>query len=147
MKHVKALLIKFVGSLILLYLILGLIYGMDFGEVFLLSLVLGVAAYVIGDLLILPRTNNTIATIADFGLAWAIIYWFTDTMTPADNPIIASLIAAIAVGIFEAFFHSYLANHVLPNEDKGTVEKPRNYQYQTEFSEELTEEDDHKFWD
>lgn len=67
MKHVKALVIKFVSSLVLLSLILGLLFDMAFSNIFLITLVLGIEAYFIGDLLILPRTNNTVATIVDFG--------------------------------------------------------------------------------
>ncbi|TDL75561.1 DUF2512 family protein [Rhodococcus qingshengii] len=67
MKHVKALVIKFVSSLVLLSLILGLFFDMAFSNIFLITLVLCIEAYFIGYLLILPRTNNTVATIVDFG--------------------------------------------------------------------------------
>ncbi len=135
MKHVRALIIKFVATLALLYIILGLIYGMTFGEVLLISAVLGVAAYFIGDRLILPRTNNIVATIADFLLAWMIIYWFAEGLTVDDNAYTASLIAAAGVGLFEIFFHRYLANNILTNYRKNP--ENRNPQYQTELSGEL----------
>jgi hypothetical protein len=80
MKHVKALAIKFVSSLVLLSLILGLFFDMAYSNIFLITLVLGVAAYLIGDLLILPRTNNTVATIADFGLAFLIIWLMSESI-------------------------------------------------------------------
>ena len=134
-KHVKALLIKFVGSLVLLYIILGLMFEMTFGEVFFLTAVLGILAYLIGDMLTLPRTNNTMATIADFVLTWAIIYWFYDSMTVADNEFTASLIAAIVVGLFEIFFHRYVASNVLPNDRNDST--TTNLQYQTETADEL----------
>ncbi|WP_018933012.1 YndM family protein [Gracilibacillus lacisalsi] len=138
MKHVSALLIKFIASLVLLYLILGLMYGMTFGEVFLLTAVLGLAAYVIGDLLILPRTNNTLATVADFFIAWLIIFMFVDGMAVTDNIFTATTIAALAVGVFEIFFHRYLANQILPDDEKGAMD--RQLQYQTEISDELGEQ-------
>jgi hypothetical protein len=80
MKHVKALAIKFVSSLVLLSLILGLLFDMAFSNIFLITLLLGVAAYLIGDLLILPRTNNTVASIADFGLAFLIIWLMSESI-------------------------------------------------------------------
>ncbi|WP_085992265.1 YndM family protein [Oceanobacillus senegalensis] len=135
MKHVKALLIKFIGSLALLYIILGVMYEMTFGEVLILSAVLGVVAYVIGDMLILPRTNNAVATTADFGLAWILIYWFLNGMTFDVNAFTASLPAALGVSLFELFFHRYLANNILLNEERNP--RSRNLQYQTEISEEL----------
>ena len=55
MKHIKPLAIKFISSLVLLSVILGLFFDMSFGNIFLITLVLGVIAYVIGDLIILPR--------------------------------------------------------------------------------------------
>ncbi|GAE92867.1 integral membrane protein [Gracilibacillus boraciitolerans JCM 21714] len=139
MKHVKALLIKFVVTLVLLYIILGVMYEMTFGEVFLLSVILGVISYLIGgDMLILPKTNNTVATIADFGIAWIIIYWFADGMTRIDNLFAASLIGAIAVGVCEIFFHRYLSNNILPDDEQHDQNSAtRNLKYQTEISEEL----------
>lgn len=138
MKHVKAFAIKFVATLTLLYIVLGLMFGMSFGEVFVLTAVLGVTAYLIGDLLILPRTNNTIATIGDYVLTWGIIYMFIDAMT-IGYPLGTLFVATLGVVIFEVFFHRYLANNVLPNK----TERPlaRNLQYQTEVSEELTDTD------
>ncbi len=136
MKHVKAMAIKFVSSLVLLSLILGLLYDMSFGNIFLITLVLGVAAYLIGDLLILPRTNNTIATIADFGLAFLIIWLMSESLTYGDNHFSMSLIAALGVALFEYMFHKYVANNVI--KDKGGQQQTRQLQYQTEASEELT---------
>jgi hypothetical protein len=136
MKHIKAIAIKFVSSLVLLSIILGLFFDMAFGNIFLISLVLGVAAYIIGDLLILPRTNNTIATIADFGLAFLIIWLMSENLTYGDNHFSMSLIAALGVALFEYMFHKYVANNVFP--DKGGQQQTRQLQYQTEVSEELT---------
>ncbi|GAB2559131.1 YndM family protein [Gracilibacillus alcaliphilus] len=138
MKHVKALLIKFIASLVLLYIILGLMYELTFAEVLLLSAILGVAAYLIGDMLILSRTNNIVATIADFGLAWIIIYWFVDRMTFNNNVFTISIIAALVVSLFEIFFHRYLANNTLPSEGENPAN--RNIKYQTEVAEEFTVE-------
>lgn len=134
-KHVKALLIKFIASFALLYIILGLVYEMTFGEVLLLSAALGIAAYVIGDMLILPRTNNTVATIADFILSGLIIYLFADGMTAADNVFTITLIATIAVSLFEIFFHRYLENNVLSADNNNPSN--RELRYQTEISDEL----------
>ncbi|MDQ0970747.1 uncharacterized BrkB/YihY/UPF0761 family membrane protein [Neobacillus niacini] len=136
MKHVKALAIKFVSSLVLLSLILGLLFDMAFSNIFLITLVLGVAAYLIGDLMILPRTNNTVATIADFGLAFLIIWFMSENLTYGDNHFSMSLIAAIGVAIFEYMFHKYVANNVIKNQG-GKKQQTGQLQYQTEASEEL----------
>jgi predicted membrane protein len=136
MKHVKALAIKFVSSLVLLSLILGLLFDMAFSNIFLITLVLSVAAYLIGDLMILPRTNNTVATIADFGLAFLIIWFMSENLTYGDNHFSMSLIAALGVAIFEYMFHKYVANNVVKNQG-GQKQQTGKLQYQTEASEEL----------
>jgi hypothetical protein len=140
MKHVKALAIKFVSTLALLLIILGVFNDMAFRNVFLISLVLGVAAYIIGDLFILPRTNNTIATLADFGLAFVIIWSMSRALTYGDGMLGEAFTAALALGIFEFLFHRYLANNILPNQNQSESERryQGNLQYQTEASEELT---------
>lgn len=137
MKHVKAMAIKFVSCLVVLFIILGLIFDMSFRNVFLISLILGIAAYLIGDLMILPRTNNFIATIADFGLAFFIIWFMTETLTTGANAVYPSFIAAVGVGLFEFLFHRYMSNQIL--EDKNnTGQRIGNLQYQTEASKDLT---------
>ncbi|MBT2641297.1 YndM family protein [Bacillus sp. ISL-41] len=135
MKHLRALAVKSLASLVLLYVILGLMYDMSFTNVFLISLVLGLASYVIGDLFLLPKTNNTIATLADFGLAFMIIWILGESLTYGESLLIASLISAAGIALFEYFFHKYVAGNVL--EDGGRDYQNTNYRYQTEAAEEL----------
>lgn len=137
MDHVKAIAIKFIATLALLYIILGLFAGMSFGNVLLITIVLGVIAYIIGDLAILSRTNNSIATVADFGLAFLVIWLMSDTLTVGDNLFTTSLLAALAVAVFEYFFHKYMAMNVFPDAADDNKQTGR-LEYQTEASEELT---------
>jgi Protein of unknown function (DUF2512) len=139
MKHIKPLAIKFISSLVLLSVILGLFFDMSFGNIFLITLVLGVVSYVIGDLFILPRTNNIIATLADLGLAFLVIRFMGDALAYGDNGDMfrMSLIAAIGVALFEYAFHKYVANRVL-NENQSRENQQTKLRYQTEASEELT---------
>lgn len=74
MTHVKALAIKGIMTIIVLYLVLGLGFGFTFGDTLLMTIVLGVISYLLGDLYVLPRWNNMIATLADFGLAFLVIW-------------------------------------------------------------------------
>ncbi|MDI3411882.1 YndM family protein [Bacillus sonorensis] len=115
MKHVRALCVKFIASLVLLYVILTLFFGVPFGDVFVLTLFVGVVSYLVGDLMLLPRTNNITATMGDFGLS-LILIWAILAMQ--DNPPYASLawaaiISALGVTIFEYFFHRYMAANIL----------------------------------
>ncbi|MHC0039115.1 YndM family protein [Pseudoneobacillus sp. C159] len=137
MKHVKALLIKFVATLAILYIILGVFNDVAFRNVFLISLVVTLAAYLIGDMFILPRTNNIVATLVDFGLAFLVIWWMANNLTYGDDMMGEAFTSALALGVFELFFHRYLANNILPDRDSGR-RGHRHLHYQTEASEELT---------
>lgn len=58
MKHVRALCLKFIVSLVLLYVVLTLFFGVPFGEMFVLTLFLGVISYLVGDLLFLAENKQ-----------------------------------------------------------------------------------------
>ena len=111
MGNLRGLGIKFLLVLAALWLVLTLIFDLRFGNVFWISVVLTAISYFVGDRGILPRTNNTIATIADFGLSFLTI-WAMQVMLIefADYPYVtSSLLAAAAVTIGEIFFHRYMA--------------------------------------
>jgi Protein of unknown function (DUF2512) len=139
MRHVRAFAIKFIVSLILLYIILGVGYDMAFRNVFWITLVLGVVSYLIGDLLILPRSNNSMATLSDFVLAFVIIWFMGRNLTYGGNLFTPSLISAVGVALFEYFFHKYVSNRVINETGHENVQRG-NLQYQTEASEELAPE-------
>ncbi|PWU66638.1 MULTISPECIES: YndM family protein [Gracilibacillus] len=134
MEHIKMMAVKFFISLALLYVILGIGYDVSFGNVFLITLVLGVLSYILGDRIILPRTNNTVATISDFVLSFVVIYLMTDALTVGDDVLQATLISSIALTIFEYFFHKYVASN-LDDQESTTDMRPRSIQ--TESAEEI----------
>ncbi|TWN11859.1 hypothetical protein CHCC14561_1471 [Bacillus licheniformis] len=109
---------------------------------FVLTLFLGVISYLVGDLLLLPRTNNTTATMGDFGLSLVLI-WVILAMQnnpPYGTLAAASIVSAIGVTVFEYFFHRYMEANVLNETENGkreNREKPGSLQYQSESSEEL----------
>jgi hypothetical protein len=140
MEHVKAMAVKFIATLALLYIILGLYYGMTFGTVFLITLILGVISYIVGDLGILPRTSNTVATLADFGLSLAVIWVMISLLTESRTAFTMALIPALGVTVFEYLFHKYLANMSNNDQSQGTTRTSNRLQYQTEASEEFTPE-------
>jgi hypothetical protein len=136
MRHLKAFLIKFIACFALLAIILGGIYGITLGDVFVISLVLGIIAFAAGDLFLLPRATNITASFADFGLAFLLIWAMAANMTPVDNVLIPSLIAAAGVAVFEYFYHKYLVKNVFGKEEE--TRSKGNLQFQTEASEELS---------
>ncbi|KKI89990.1 hypothetical protein WQ54_22915 [Bacillus sp. SA1-12] len=137
MQHVKALIIKAVATFVLLFVILGIGFDVSFGNILAITFLLGIISYILGDLLLLPRTSNTTAIISDFALALLLTWFYLANITENDtNAFIASLITAVGVALFEAFFHRYMKANVLNNVE--TNEKLNNVRYQTEASEELT---------
>jgi Protein of unknown function (DUF2512) len=138
MHHGRALALKFIGSLVLLYFILGMIFGMSFINVFLITSLLGIISYILGDMLILPRTANTIAAAADFGLAFVLIWFLSSILTDGENLLAMSLIAAIGTALFEYFFHKYLAKNMTEATAETRGVQQVNLRYSIEASEEIT---------
>lgn len=137
MIHLKAVFLKFIFCLVLLYIILGIFYGVSFGMVFLISLFLASSSYMIGEFLVLPRTNNTIATLFDFVFAFFLIWASTMTLTLRENIVVMSLVAAAGVAILEVGFHKFMANNVI-KKTTSYYSKAGRLQFQAEASEELT---------
>ncbi|MCZ0701964.1 hypothetical protein J2T56_000258 [Natronobacillus azotifigens] len=145
MKHVQLFVVKFLATLGLLYLVLGFGYGVTLGNVFMLTLVIGTVAYLVGDLFILPRTNNTVATVADFIVAFVVIFLMTDLIAIDANIFTASFISALALGVFELFFHKYVYEALdFSSEDFITS---GGMEYHMETSEEFHPEYDEDFED
>ncbi|MFB9972862.1 DUF2512 family protein [Allobacillus sp. SKP2-8] len=133
MNHFSLILSKFVATLVLLYIILGIIFGVNFMSVFWVTLILSIASYLIGDLLILPRTNNMVASVVDFVMSFALIYFLVDAYAFEGNLFTASLLSAIGVTLFEVFFHNSVQTQM---EEENNVDR-RRYNLQTEVSEEI----------
>ena len=136
MKHMKNLAIKFISILAVLFIILGIFYDMSFGNVLSISVVLTLASYLIGDLLILRKTNNTMATISDFAIAFLVIWLMGENLTYGDSLIMPALIAAAGIALVETFFHKYVARQIQEADEQQN--SSRNLRYQTEASSELT---------
>ena len=123
MKHIVALLIKYTAITAVLLIILSIFQGISIPRVLLISLFLTGTAYLIGDLFILPKYGNAIATMADFGLSFFGIWLLTSLFTNLDathNIGFSSFIAALIIGGTEVFFHIYMKRLVLRNDDKLT---------------------------
>jgi hypothetical protein len=138
MRSLTAIGMKAIVSFILLYVILGLAYNMSFSRVLFITVVLGAISYIIGDRIILPRTNNTIATSVDFALAFSLI-WGMNPYSMANHHLLlfwSSFFGALAITVFELFFHTYLMKTV-KREEHHVNYRPSSLRYQTEASEEL----------
>lgn len=138
MKHLFSLGIKFVASLVMLFVILGLIFNLSFQSILLITVILGLVSYMLGDLLLLRRTNNTVATISDFVLAFLIVWFTLASITDNEtNLFTASLLSGIGIALFEFFFHKYLSANVFNKKVNHNKQRSTSLQYQTEASKEI----------
>lgn len=113
MKHIEAILIKFAMTFSVLFVILGLMYGVQVFVIFILSAVITVIGFV-GDLLLYPRTSNKIATSGDLVLTFLVVWLLGEWLI--DNPDFSLLMAAFSSALLMAagewFFHLYMKKRV-----------------------------------
>jgi hypothetical protein len=139
MRHVLAFLIKFLSTLVVLGIILGVVFGSSIADVFTISIVLSIIGYTLGDLFLLRRTSNVIATSADFGLSFIVIWLVSSAVTNEAYLYTSSLLAASMVTIFEFFYH-----RIVPRRDdkrqatnQNANQKINRSQFKTEASEDM----------
>jgi hypothetical protein len=73
MKHVSAIIIKFIMTAIILEILLMWLAKLSFLYILGISAIITIVSYLIGDLWVLAKTNNIMATIVDVILAFAVI--------------------------------------------------------------------------
>lgn len=115
MKHFTALLIKFVMVTLILEIILNMLTELTLTEILYISVAVTVLAYIIGDLLILPASNNIVATLADIGQALATIYMFNYLWGTRYISLYDALVSAVVIGVGEWFFHIYVKEQLIPS--------------------------------
>ncbi|CAM4345397.1 DUF2512 family protein [Lacicoccus alkaliphilus] len=111
MEHAKALGIKGIMTLVVLWLVLGAGYDMSFWPMILITtIVLGVISYFAGDMGILPTAGNMIATISDLVVTFLVVWLLGLLMTDISGGTIAlaAIISAVIIAVGEYFFHIYL---------------------------------------
>lgn len=119
MKHVTAMVLKYVFIAAITTAILSGVLGYDVGSSLWVSLILTLALYVLGDMMILPSMGNMTATLADAGVALLLVslaplYSGVDAV-----PFTSALAVAALIGVAEYFFHGYLQRTVLPGPVSG----------------------------
>lgn len=116
MKHGTILVAKFVAYFVTLSVILGWLSNFSWGALAMLSAVLTVVGYILGDVLLLPNVNNTAATLADILLALLVIGFAGNRLYSMDLTLINIsyfLAASILIGVVEWVFHGYYQRRVL----------------------------------
>lgn len=119
MKHVYALVIKFIMIAIILGIVLGINAKVGLPEILYISAVVAIVTYIIGDLLILRLSNNITATISDIILSALTIYMFNYLWSASNVYFGTSVFAAILIAAGEWFFHKYVAKTIFQEENKS----------------------------
>ncbi|SFE86165.1 DUF2512 family protein [Alteribacillus iranensis] len=118
MEHLKALAMKGIMTLLVLWVVFSGIFGLlNFGQVLLITIILGAISYAVGDLALLPKTKNSIVTMADFAFLFVALFllgwiWVEATRFLGG----AAFISAGVITVGEYFFHNYLKNNILREE-------------------------------
>lgn len=137
MRHLLNLGLKFLLITSVVFVILQLLYGVDFGTVLLISATLTLVSYFAGDLLILPKTNNLTASSADFGLS-LITIWLMGVLlvgNPYYPSLTAALITSVIITVTEYGFHIYMG--IIDSGDPGQATGQTKRDFSFEASEEL----------
>jgi hypothetical protein len=139
LRHVIAFSIKFLSTLFVLGIILGLFFNYSILDVLTISIVLSTAGYVLGDLYLYRRSNNLTATLADFGMTFLVVWFMSVNLTYEDDLLTATLLAATGVTVYEYFYHRIVPRDTRRRHEnnKNQDQRLNNSRYQTEASEEL----------
>jgi hypothetical protein len=117
-KHIWAIILKYLMVLIVLEIVLSLATALTIGEIAIISIAVTVLSYLVGDLLILSFSNNFVATVADAVLAFLTIYMFNFWSDYGVITVWDAVISAVVLAVGEWFFHKYMVKVVYPNRNR-----------------------------
>ena len=136
MRHVRAILYKFILTTAILLFTLGFLYGVSLADILTISALLTLGAYMISDLLLLPNYGHIVATLADCGLVlFGVLLLGSVYIEESIRLGVASFLSALLLAVGEIFFHRYLTREVLFEQEEREYPRSR-LNYQTEFAEE-----------
>ncbi|MCF6411708.1 DUF2512 family protein [Pseudalkalibacillus salsuginis] len=142
-RHIVALLSKFLVVSCIAFVTLTVFYGVPIGNILWMSALITVVGYAIGDLFILKKLGNFIATIMDFGLFFFVFWLFADQYieTPA-NQLFGAAIAAFFIAVSEFVFHILIEVSNPLRISKADITDPNGQKFAAEAGEEITPAED-----
>ncbi len=118
MKHILAIVLKFIIISVILEIALILLTTLGFWDILMISAFVTAAAYIIGDILILRVSSNSVATFADIVLTFSALYLFNYWFGSGTISVSDALISSVIVGVGEWFFHMFMAKVVFTEPEK-----------------------------
>ncbi|MFN7251091.1 MAG: DUF2512 family protein [Anaerobacillus sp.] len=120
MHHVKPIIVKFIIYSILTTFVL-LFYGFSISFLLILSALLALVTYFIGDLLVLPLKGNWFATLTDGVTVFlGILIWIVPSYGFYFSTLGGALFIAFLVAVCEWFIHIYIIGR-LNREDREPI--------------------------
>lgn len=108
-KHFNALITKFLLIVTVLGLFLPAVGNVLTSTAVIAAVVVTVTAYLIADLLVLPKYGNRAAVAMDGLITMAITWEAAWVLENVQVPILGLLLVALIVGLGEWYYHRYLA--------------------------------------
>jgi hypothetical protein len=140
LQQTKVILIKFIVCLIAFWIGLDLFFDAGFSDILSFAVTTTVITYFIADRILLPRIGKRNTLMAEFILAYTIVWIFGSILLEGYLQIAwGSIISAGIITAGEVFVHQYLLKHMPA---RKTVKRqhrrfrPASLKYATEFAEE-----------
>ena len=103
----------------IVWIVLTGLYDVSFLDSTIVGVIIVALIYVVGDLVILRKIGNVVATIVDSGSAAVVLWIYLTSMDYTNDLWMKVLIPALLIGVGEWFFHKWLLNNdVVPDERK-----------------------------
>lgn len=123
MGHIAALIIKFLMIGVVMGIVQGAWFGWTFSAILITTVLMTFISYIVGDLWILPKSNNITASSADFGISligiWVIGSLLFNQPFYGIGHLTSAFVAAIVIAVGEWFFHLYVMSKILHLSPKG----------------------------
>lgn len=117
-KTTTALLFKFIATFLASWVVFGMMLDNPMSYILTLSVLATILNYVLGDLMVLPKFGNVVASVGDGVLGGLTAYIIGLLSRIFDTTLTTLLLFTALIAVFEYFFHKYLISteEVAPNE-------------------------------
>jgi hypothetical protein len=105
---------------IILEILFSWMTNVSFANILNISVAVTLLSYLIADLFILSKTNNTVATISDVILSIIVIMSFNYVYDNPSIDFVDAIVASVVIGLGELAFHKYLSEKVFPEKRSST---------------------------
>lgn len=139
MEQVKVIIMKLIVCLIAFWIGLDLLFDATLSDIVSFAVTTTAITYIIADRILLPRIGKRNTLMAEFILAYVVVWIFGSILLDGYLQIAwGSVIAAGIITAAEVFVHQYLLKHIsAKNSDRKQHRRFRpGLRYATEFAEE-----------